>query len=122
MRRRLSPLMNEVVLNRPDGRTREARLLKRVRADVIEHLGGDAVMTPLRRAMVERAANLQLTCALFEEKMIVEGLTNYDNKRYLAAVNALSRVHRELEKEREAIAKPERPRPRTLAEALERAA
>ena len=60
----LGEYSREIVLARPDMRTREGRLFKRRRAELARHLGG--VLTAPQRALVDRAALGQLRCAMLD--------------------------------------------------------
>ncbi len=74
-----------------DGRTREAALLRRVRADLTAHVGGKP--TAIERALIERAAVLSLRLAQIDGKIIAgRGLTADDTKLALAWNNALRRT------------------------------
>ena len=68
---RIGPYSTPTVLAKLDGRTREARLMQKVRDDLTGHLGGD--LTAPQTALVERAAWLSLHVALMDEKMLQEG-------------------------------------------------
>jgi hypothetical protein len=86
----LGAYSKEIVLARPDGRTKEARLLRQVREALIRHLGG--TVTPPQRAMIERCAMLQLRCAALDRKILDGSFTEYDAKTYLAFSNSLTRA------------------------------
>ena len=84
---RIGPYSTPTVLAKLDGRTREARLMQKVRDDLTGHLGGD--LTAPQTALVERAAWLSLHVALMDEKMLEEGegaLSERDGRQYLAWV------------------------------------
>ena len=89
---KLGAYSKEIVLARPDGRSREARLLKQMRRRLTEHLGGEGRMTAPQRALVERAAMLQLRCAVLDQRVVDGSFTEYDAKTYLAFSNSLSRT------------------------------
>jgi len=82
----------EIVLARPDGRTKAARLLHQMREALFLHLGGETKLTPIQRAVVERAAMLQLRCAMLDEKVLDGSFSDYDAKSYLAFSNSLTRT------------------------------
>jgi hypothetical protein len=86
----LGAYAKEIVLARPDGRTKEARLLRQMREELIRHLGGN--VTPPQRAMIERAAMLQLRCAALDRKILDGTFSEYDAKTYLAFSNSLTRT------------------------------
>jgi hypothetical protein len=56
------------------------------------HLGGESALTPLQRVLVERAAMLQLRCAVLDHKILHGTFNGYDANSYLAFVNALRRT------------------------------
>src|SRR5215471_5782905 len=87
---KLGAYSKEIVLARPDRRTREGRLLKQMRQELTRHLGGK--LTPPQRVLVERAAMLQLRCAVFDKKIVDGSFSEYDSKVFLATSNSLSRT------------------------------
>jgi hypothetical protein len=87
---KLGPYARDIVLARPDGRTREARLLKQVRQELTKHLGGK--LTAPQRALVERVAYLQLRCAVLDRRIIDGSFSDFDSKQYLAFSNSLRRA------------------------------
>lgn len=89
---KLGPYAKEIVLARPDGRTREARLLKQVREKLTAELGGAGRLSAGQRALVERAAYLQLRCAVLDQRIIDGSFTDFDSKTYLAWANSLRRA------------------------------
>ncbi|HEV7267354.1 MAG TPA: hypothetical protein VGN83_20965 [Falsiroseomonas sp.] len=94
-----------------DGRTREAKILQRVRAELTEHVGGSPSAT--QRALIERAAWLTLRTAQLDRKIAGGGeLTDHDSRVYLAWSNSLTRTLRQLGHGKT------RPAPRTLADYL----
>jgi hypothetical protein len=82
----------EIVLARPDGRTKEARLLHQMRSALFTHLGGEDKLSPPQRVLVERAAMLQLRCAVLDGKVLDATFSEYDAKTYLAFSNSLTRT------------------------------
>jgi hypothetical protein len=86
----LGAYSKEIVLARPDGRTKEARLLRQMREELIRHLGGN--VTPPQRAMIERCAMLQLRCAVLDRKILDGTFTEFDAKVYLAFTGSLTRT------------------------------
>lgn len=78
-------------LLRLDRRSREYRLIRQVRQDLVEHVGGKP--NAAQRMLIERAAILSLRVAMLDQK-IVDGaiLTTMDNHQYLAWANALRRT------------------------------
>src|SRR5229473_888669 len=81
----------EIVLARPDGRTREGRCLIEARRSLIEHFGGEANLTVTQRALIERCAMLQLRCAVLDRKILDGTFSEFDAKTYLAFSNSLRR-------------------------------
>jgi hypothetical protein len=60
---KLGPYSKEIVLAKADRRTREGRLLMQVRTELTRQLGGEANLTAMQRALIERCAMLQLRVA-----------------------------------------------------------
>jgi|SRR5580700_10642391 hypothetical protein len=86
----LGAYSREIVLARPDMRSKEGRLLKQVRTELTRQLGGR--LTPAQVAMVERCAMLQLRCAVLDGKLLNGTFSEYDGKTYLAFSNSLARA------------------------------
>lgn len=92
---RLGPYSRASVLAKLDKRTREARLLAEVRADLTAHVGGSPSAT--QRRMIERAAWLSLHVAQLDAKAAEGGaMTPHDTRTYLAWSNTLTRLLRQL--------------------------
>ena len=87
---KLGAYSKEIVLAKPDGRSREGRLLKQMRQELTRHLGGSLSAT--QRVLVERAAMLQLRCAVLDEKILDGSFSEYDSKTFLAFSNSLCRT------------------------------
>ncbi len=87
----LGAYAKEIVLARPDRRTKEGRCLAQARLGLIEHLGGEANLTNPQRALIERCAMLQLRCAVLDKKVLDGTFSEYDAKTYLAFSNSLRR-------------------------------
>ena len=78
-------------LARRDGRTREARLLRAIRAELTEHVGGHPSAT--QRIAIERAAALTLHVARMDEAAAVAGgMSDHARREYLAADSSLRRM------------------------------
>lgn len=78
-----------------DQRTREARIMAKVRADLSVHVGGKPSAT--QNALIERAAWLTLHVALLDAKMTApSSLTEHDSRTYLAWSASLVRTLRTL--------------------------
>jgi hypothetical protein len=74
-----------------DKRTREARLMRRVREDLLKHLGGHP--NTVQRMLIERAVILSLRVAQIDAKILAgDTLTLHDNNAALAWNNALRRT------------------------------
>ena len=91
---RLAPYSARAVLAKPDGRTREGRLLRDTRADLVAHVGGTPSAT--QKALIERAVALTLQIALMDTKLATAGFTDHDHRAYIAWTNALTRLMRQL--------------------------
>ena len=78
-----------------DRRTREAKLLAEVRADLTEHVGGAPSAT--QRRLIERCAWLSLHVAQLDAKVAEGGaMTEHDQRTYLAWNDTLTRTLRQL--------------------------
>lgn len=78
-----------------DQRTREARIMAKVRADLGVHVGGTPSAT--QSALIERAAWLTLHVAMLDAKMTAPGsMTEHDSRTYLAWSASLVRTLRTL--------------------------
>jgi hypothetical protein len=79
------------VLFQLDKRSREYRLMRQIRKDLTEHVGGRP--NPLQRMLIERAVVLSLRVAMIDQKIVAgEILTQMDNNQALAWNNALRRT------------------------------
>ena len=78
-----------------DGRTREARIMRGVRAELVAHVGGKPSAT--QTALINRAAWLQLHMALLDERTTTgKPMTEHDSRTYLAWTNTFTRLMRQL--------------------------
>jgi hypothetical protein len=77
-----------------DGRSREGRLVRRVRRELTAHVGGRPTAT--QKALIERAAWLSLRISQLDARMATDGFTDHDHRFYLAWVGTLSRTLRQL--------------------------
>jgi hypothetical protein len=74
-----------------DKRSKECRLMRKVRKDLTYHLGGSP--SPIQRVLIERAAILSLRVAMLDTKIVNgEMLTQMYNVQYLAWSNGLVRT------------------------------
>ena len=88
-------MTTRTTLARLDGRTKEARLLQGIRADLVAHVGGAPSAT--QRALIEQIAQLQLRVAVMDRRFAETGAqTDHDSRTYLAWANSLSRLLRQL--------------------------
>jgi hypothetical protein len=87
----LSPHSRPDALAKRDGRTREARLLKRVYSDLISHVGGTPSATQL--ALIEQVAQIRIRLAAFDRRYAETGtMTEHDSRTYLAWANTHARI------------------------------
>lgn len=78
-------------LARFDGRTREARLLRQIRADLTAHVGGSPSAT--QRIAIERAAALTLHVARMDATAAKNGgMSDHARREYLSADSSLRRM------------------------------
>jgi len=108
--RTIGPHSRRIALGMIDGRRREARLMREVRDELIQHCGGRP--STVQRKLCERAAVLALRLALLDAKAPDGSLTERDAREYLCWHNAYVRTLRELGMKGAAE------RPPTLAELL----
>lgn len=90
----ITPYSTATTLVKLDGRTREARLMRQTRKELVEHVGGQPSAT--QRALIERAVSLALRIGLMDAKFAEGGMTDHDTRTYLAWSNAYSRLLRHL--------------------------
>jgi len=93
--RRIRPFSRPETLMKLDGRSRHARVLKKVRADLIAHIGGNPTVTQL--SLIERAAWSTLHMALMDDRMLHDGaLDERAARQYLAWSNTHARIMKSL--------------------------
>jgi len=102
--REVGPESRPHVLAKLDRRTREFRLLQKVRDDLTGHLGGRPSAT--QAALIERVAWLSLRVALFDEQIAAGTISEHASRTYLAWSNTLSRTLRTLGLESRAAEPP----------------
>ncbi|NPD68926.1 hypothetical protein HN018_02850 [Lichenicola cladoniae] len=91
--RRIGPHSSAVALAKLDGRTRQGRLLRDIRADLVKHVGGSPSAT--ERILIDQAAQLRLRLALMDAEDA--GVLSERNAReYLSWSSALGRMLRQL--------------------------
>jgi hypothetical protein len=90
---RIGPYSKARALAALDGRSREGRLVRDTRADLVAHVGGKP--SAAERILIERAVQLTLQLALFDRR-VAEGrdLDERAMRQYLAWSNGLSRLLR----------------------------
>jgi hypothetical protein len=110
--RPISPYSRPAVLAKLDQRTKEARLVREMRAELIAHVGGAPSAT--QRALIDQAVSLKLHIALMDRRAAENGgaMGEAAGRQYLAWANAFSRLLRQLG------TKAAAQRPRSLAEHL----
>ena len=91
----IGPYSRPNAIAKLDQRTKEAALLRRVRRDLVAHVGGKPSKVQL--ALIERAARLTLHVELMDKRAFAAGeLSEKDSREYLAWSNSLTRTLREL--------------------------
>jgi hypothetical protein len=75
---------------RIDARSKEARLLRRLRADMVKHLGREPSV--IEAGLIERCCWLELRLRQLNEKLATGTLTEHDHNYYLAWSNAYART------------------------------
>lgn len=79
----------------PDGRTREARLMRETREALIAHVGGNP--SAAQRGLIERGVWLTLAVSRLDAQMLAKGgLSDHASREYLAWSNTLTRTLRTL--------------------------
>jgi len=92
---RIGPYSRPSGLAKLDGRTREARLMRNLRARLVEHVGGKPSAT--QAALIDRAVWLSLHVAQLDQRTAEGGaMTEHDARTYLAWSNSFTRTLREL--------------------------
>jgi hypothetical protein len=83
------------MLARLDWRTREAKLLVAIRAELVAHLGGKP--NAVQRALIERAARLTVYIETMDRQALEEGgMSERNSKQYLAWIGQLRLTLREI--------------------------
>jgi len=101
------------MLLRLDKRTRESRLVERVREELRAHVGTPSAV---QAALIDRCATLTLLCALSEKRAIeAGGLTERSSREHIALCNSLTRALRQL-----GLQAPPPPRGPSLADLMAR--
>jgi hypothetical protein len=88
---RIGPHSRPDKLQIVDGRRAEAQLMHRVRAELIQHLGGKPSAT--QRILIDRAAALSLRLHLMDREAARSGeMSERNGRQYLAWSNSLTRI------------------------------
>jgi hypothetical protein len=91
----VGPYSRRTSLAKIDGRTREAKLMREVEAELTKHVGGKPSVTQQR--LIERIAWLTLRMEMLDRAVLARGEMNEcDSRTYLAWSNSLSRALRDL--------------------------
>jgi hypothetical protein len=92
---RIGPYSRPATLSRIDGRSREARFRRDLRAQLVQHVGGAPSAT--QAALIELAVDTSLQIELMKRRRDEAGaLTPHDHHVFLAWLNTLSRTMRQL--------------------------
>lgn len=93
----IGPYSSNDELAKLDGRTREARLLKKTRQDLTRLIGGNPSVA--QKMIIDQAAWLTVHVNLMNVKSAEEGgaLSERDGRQYLAWSNSLTRLLRQLD-------------------------
>lgn len=88
--RKIKPYSTSDSLRKLDGRSKEARLLRKVRADLTAHIGGRPTIA--QKVLIERAAWMTLHLDMMDRKMLGGAPSERDARQYLAWSNTLTRA------------------------------
>jgi hypothetical protein len=89
-----------------DGRSADARLMRRVREELTRHVGGNPSATQI--ALIDRAAMLTLHVSKMDQRAVEAGeFSDHASRQYLAWSNTLTRTLRQLGLEAAKPAKPD---------------
>jgi hypothetical protein len=87
----IRPYSRPGALAKLDGRTKEARLIRETRAELLAHVGGSPSAT--QRALIEALVQIKLRLALMDRRFVQTGeQTDHDSRTYLAWVNTYGRM------------------------------
>jgi hypothetical protein len=88
---RLGPWSRQAALSMLDGRSKEAMYMRRVRSELIAHLGGNP--NAVQRHLIERVVRLSMHIELMDQRLFHStGPTQKQSNEYLAWSNALGRT------------------------------
>lgn len=88
--RRLSPYSTPDTLAKLDGRSKEARLLKRTRSELLAQLGRKPSVA--QAMLVDRVAWLHVHLSLLDGKMAGAAPAERDARQYLAWANTMAKL------------------------------
>ena len=92
---KVGPYSRNSTQRKMDGRSREARLLKSMRAELIAHVGGKPSVA--QQILIDQAAELRLRIALMEAETLEPGeMTERRQVQFLAWTGALTRLLKDL--------------------------
>jgi hypothetical protein len=110
---KLGPHSRPGILALVDGRRAEARMMSRVRTDLIKHVGGNP--SAVQRMLIDQAAMLTLRVHLMDKQSIADPeLSERNGRQRLAWSNSLTRTLRELGLEATPPPKPKLLTPRQV--------
>jgi hypothetical protein len=93
--RGLLPYSRRAELSKLDQRTREARLMRETRAELVQHCGGRPSVT--QSALIEQLVQIKLRLCVMDRKFAETGAqTDHDSRVYLAWTNSFARLLRQL--------------------------
>ena len=88
---RIGPYSSCATLSKLDGRTKQARLVKSLRAELLTHVGNRPTVP--QRLLIDQACQLQLRLALMDaEGTEPGGMTERNQVQYLAWSGSLARI------------------------------
>ena len=96
-----------------DGRSVEGRLVRRLEAELVAHIGGNPTIA--QRLLIQRICTMRLQLDAFGEKLETEEWTAHDTRTYSGLSNAYNRALRELDR-----MKPNKTRTPSLEEVIGR--
>jgi len=111
--RGLLPYSRPAALAKLDQRTREARLLRETRAELVRHVGGSPSVT--QRALIDQLVQIKLRLAVMDRRFAETGAqTDHDSRVYLAWSNSFGRLLAQLGLQ------AAKPKPPSMAEIIAR--
>jgi hypothetical protein len=91
----IQPCSRPGTLAKLDQRTKEARLLRETRTELLAHVGGRPSAT--QRALIEQLVQIRLRLAVMDRRFAETGAqTEHDSRTYLAWANSYARLLRQL--------------------------